>query len=159
MAQHHKGPGQTTNFKASRAERTENPSNSALLISGFDDDTSLLLEEFSRLWEKSGLVAEVIDFYMNNQSRLLTENASRTDSHRHTACHNTGEWQQLVGTVLPYWVFWLTYILTAQAKLVEEDRPMSRAQVAALLNDRLFREIDNHRLFRAHRKRLWTLSR
>jgi hypothetical protein len=106
--------------------------------------------------EESGFVEEVIDFYINKERRLPTENASVADSHHHNERHNTGEWQQLVGTVLPYWLFWLTYILTAQAKLVDEDRPISRAQVAAVLNDRLFRETDNHGLFRAHRKRLWT---
>jgi hypothetical protein len=46
--------------------------------------------------------------------------------------------------------------MTAQAKLVEEDRPLSRAQLAASFNDRLFHQNRDDLLFRAHRKRFWT---
>ena len=40
--------------------------------------------------------------------------------------------------------------------LVEENRQMSRAQLATVLNDRLFRQTKDDLLFRAHKKRLWT---
>ena len=123
---------------------------------GFDDDTCLLQEEFCRLLDKSGFVEEVIDFYVNNERRLLTETTSGADSPLHSERQNTGDWEQLVRTRLPDWLFWLTYILTVQAKLVEGNRQMSRAQLATLLSDRLFRPTRDDLLFRAHRKRLWT---
>ena len=89
-------------------------------------------EDFCRVFEESGFVEEVINFYINKERRLLTENTSGTDW-RHSERHNTGEWEQLVRTHLPNWLFWLTYILTAQARLVDENRPMSRVQLARLL--------------------------
>jgi hypothetical protein len=122
----------------------------------FDDDTSFLQQEFCRLLQKSGFVEEVIDFYVDKERRLLTENASGTDSTHHSERLNTGEWEQLVRTRLPDWLFWLIYILIAQAKLVEEKREMSRAQLATVLNDSLFRQTKDDLLFRAHKKKLWT---
>jgi hypothetical protein len=122
----------------------------------FDDDACLLQEEFRSFLEKSGFVEEVIDFYINNERRLLTETASDNDSRYPGGRHNTGEWQQLVRTSLPAWLFWLTYIMTAQAKLVEEDRPLSRARLAALFSDRLFHQNRDDLLFKAHKKRFWT---
>ena len=158
MAAQRQDSGQPTNFTASRAEpdQTSRRNSNLLNLGVFDDDPRLLQEEFCRLLEKSGFVEEVIDFYISNERRLLTQTTSGADSHHHSQRHNTGEWEQLVKRRLPDWLFWLTYILTAQAKLVEENRQMSRAQLAALLNDRLFRQTSDDRLFRAHRRRLWT---
>jgi hypothetical protein len=82
--------------------------------------------------------------------------ASDTDSTHDSEPLNTGEWEHLVRTRLPDWLFWLTYILTAQARLAEEKREMSRAQLATVLNDRLFRQTKDDVLFRAHKKKLWT---
>jgi hypothetical protein len=114
----------------------------------FDDDTSLLKEEFFGLLEKSGFVEEVIDFYINKERR--------TDPPLHCERHNTGDWAQLVRTRLPDWLFWLIYILTAQAKLVEENGQISRGQLATVLHDRLFRQTKDDLLFSPHKKRLWT---
>src|SRR5438046_2719932 len=135
MAPQHQDSSQRTNFTASKAEPV------------FDDDTCLLQEEFRRFLEKSGFVEEVTDFYINKERRLLAENSSDTDSHHPSGRHNTGKWQQLVRTSLPAWLFWLTYIMRAQAKLVEEDRPLSRAQLAALFSDRLFHQNQDDLLF------------
>lgn len=158
MAPQHQESGPTTNLTASEVEADQTRrSNSDLLNLGvFDGDTSVLREEFCRLLEKSGFVEEVIDFYIDKERRLLTESASVADSHYHSERHNTGEWEQLVRTRLPNWLFWLTYILTAQARLVEENRQMSRVQLAELLKGRLFRQIRDDQLCGAHRKRLWT---
>jgi len=46
----------------------------------FEDDSCLLHEEFCRFLEASGFVEEVIDFYINKERQLLTENGSGTDS-------------------------------------------------------------------------------
>ena len=113
-------------------------------------------KSFAGCWRNRVFVEEVIDLFINNECRLLTDTTSDTDSHHPGGHHNTGEWQQLVRTSLPAWLFWLTYIMTAQAKLVEEDRPLSRAQLAALFSDRLFHQNRDDRLFKAHRKRFWT---
>ena len=158
MAPQQQDPAQTTNLTASEAEPAQTRQwNSNLFNLGiFDDDTCLLQEEFRRFLEKSGFVEEVIDFYIDKERRLRTENASDTDSTHDSEPLNTGEWEQLVRTRLPDWLFWLTYILTAQARLAEEKREMSRAQLATVLNDRLFRQTKDDLLFRAHRKRLWT---
>jgi hypothetical protein len=158
MAPQHQESGQPTNLTASEAEPAPTrQSNSNLLNLGvFDDNTCLLQEEFCRFLEKSGFVEEVIEFYINKERQLLTESASGTGSTHNSDRLNTGQCEQLVRTRLPDWLFWLIYILAAQARLVEENRQMSRAQLAAVLNDRLFRQTKDDLLFRAHRKRLWT---
>ena len=157
MALQHQESGQTTNLTASEAEPTPTrQSNYNLLNLGvFEDDTCLLQEEFRRFLEKSGFVEEVIDFYINTE-RQLTDNALATHSTHDSDRLNTGEWEQLVRTRLPDWLFWLTYILTAQARLAEEKREMSRARLATALNDGLFRQTKDDFLFRAKRKKLWT---
>jgi hypothetical protein len=103
MAPQHQDPGQTTNFTASQAEPHQTCQlKSSLVNLGFsDDDTCLLQEEFRRFLEKSGFVEEVIDLYINNERRLLTETTSDTDSRHPNWRHNTVEWQQLVRTRLP----------------------------------------------------------
>ena len=158
MAPQHQDPVQTTNLTASEGEpsQTRQRNSNLFNLGVFDDDTCLLQEEFRRFLEKSGFVEEVIHFYIDKERRLLTENASGADSTHDSAPLNTGEWEHLVRTRLPDWLFWLTYILTAQAMLAEEKREMSRAQLETVVNDRLFRQTKNDFLFRAHRKKLWT---
>jgi hypothetical protein len=148
----------TTNFKASPTEQAQTHG-SALTFTNSDDlsgDTSFLQNEFYRLLEESRFVARVIEIHINNERRSFTENKPGTDSHHHAEHHKGGEWQELVRTNLPYWLFWLTYILTAQAKLAAEDRPMSRRQLVQLLNDRLFRQAGNELGLKERRKRIWT---
>jgi hypothetical protein len=96
-----KTPEQTTNFTVSQAEPDQTrQANASLLMGVFDDDTCLLEEELRRFLVKSGFVEEVIDLYINNERRLLTETTSDTDSRHPSGRVNTGEWQQL-GTSLP----------------------------------------------------------
>jgi hypothetical protein len=123
-------------------------------LSVFDENICLLQEEFCSLLRKSGFVEDVIDFYIRKE-RHVTENAPVTDLQHHSERRNAREWKQIVRTRLPDWLFWLTYLMTAEAKLVEEDRPMSRAQLAALFSNRLFYQNRDDRLFRP-RKRFWT---
>lgn len=158
MAPQHQKSGRTTNLAASEAEpaQTRQWNSNLFNLDVFDDETCLLQEEFRRFLEKSGFVEDVIDFYIDKERRLLTENASGTDSTHDSEPLNTGEWEHLVRTRLPDWLIWLTYILTAQARLAEEKREMSRAQLEAVVNDRLFRQTKGDFLFRAHRKKLWT---
>lgn len=95
---------------------------------------------------------------MNNECRSFAENTSGTKSHPHHLDHNGNEWQELVRTNLPHWLFWLTYTLTAHAKLAAEGRPMSRAELAELLNDRLLRHAGKGLPFKAHQRIIWTPS-
>jgi hypothetical protein len=124
MALQHQDPAQTTNLTASEAEpaQTRRRNSNLFNLGVFDDDTCLLQDEFRSFLEKSGFVEEVIDFYIDKDRRLLTENPSGTDSSHHSEPLNTAEWEHLVRTRLPGWLFWLTYILTAQARLAEEKR-------------------------------------
>ena len=158
MAPQQQDPAETTNLTASEAEPTQTRQGNSNLFNLrlFDDDTSVLQEEFRSFLEKSGFVEEVIDFYIDKERRLLAEKASGPDPTHDSEPLNTGEWEHLVRTRLPDWLFWLTYILTAQARLAEEKREMSRAQLETVVNDRLFRQSRNDFLFRAHRKKLWT---
>ena len=158
MAPKHQESSETPSLTAFQAEpdQARQWNSDRLNLSVFDDHTHLLQEEFCRFLEKSGFVEGVIDFYINNERRLVTETTSYTDSYHPCGRRNTGEWQQLVRKSLSPWLFWLTYITTAQAKFVDEDRPMSRAQLAALFSDRLFHQNRDDLFFRAHRKRFWT---
>ena len=119
-------------------------------------NTDFWESEFSKLLEESRFVAGVIEIYKNDDSRSFAEITSGTNSPPPHLDHNGHEWQELVRTNLPHWLFWLTYILTAHAKLAAEDRPMSRAELAELLNDRLFRQAGNDLRFKAHRRIIWT---
>jgi hypothetical protein len=148
----------TTNFKASPAEpaQTHGSDPTFLNSADLDGDTGFLEDEFYRLLEESRFVAGVIEIHINNERRTFTENTPGTDSHHHAEHHRGREWQELVRTNLPYWLFWLTHILTVQAKLAAEDRAMSRRQLVQLLNDRLFRQAGNELGLKGRRKRIWT---
>ena len=63
MAAQRQDSGQPTNFTASRAEpdQTSRRNSNLLNLGVFDDDPHLLQEEFCRLLEKSGFVAEIIE--------------------------------------------------------------------------------------------------
>jgi hypothetical protein len=74
--------------------------------------------EFYKLLSESGFVARVIEI-----QRTPDDCDSST-------------WQNIVEQNLPYWLFCVTEILTTQAKLAGQDRPMSGAQLAELLKDR-----------------------
>ena len=95
MAAPRQDSGQPTNLAASRAEpdQTSRRNSNLLNLGVFDNDPRLLQEEFCRLLQKSGFVEEVIDFYVDKERRLLTENASGTDSTHHSERLNTGEWE------------------------------------------------------------------
>jgi len=112
MAAQRQDSGQPTNFTATRAEldQTSRRNSNLLNLGVFGDDPRLLQEEFCRLLEKSGFVEEVIDLYISNERRLLTQTTSGANSHHHSQRRNTGEWEQLVKRRLPDWLFWLTYI-------------------------------------------------
>ena len=111
MARHHQQSGQAAEREDSHRGPYETHHETAAVLNAlvFDDDTSLLREECHNLLEKSGFVEDVIDLYINYEHRLRAESASQNDS-RHRDPLNTGEWQQLVRTTLPRWMFWLVYI-------------------------------------------------
>jgi len=121
-------------------------------------DIAFIENEFHKLLRKSRFVARVIEIHLNNETRLSNQTTSSTDSHRDCRAEerNGAEWQGLIERNLPQWLFWVTTVLMMQAKMAAEDRPMSRAQLAELLNDRLFRQASNDLLFKTHRKRIWT---
>jgi hypothetical protein len=158
MAAQQQTRGQTTDFTASQRElgKTRTSNTGLLNLGVFDDETALLQEEFCRLLDKSGFVEEIIDFYIYKERQLLTGNGSVTDWPHYREYGTTGEWKELVRTRLPDWLFWLTYILTAQAKLVEENRQISRGKLADLIKSRLFLRNRDDRLCGARKKRFWT---
>ena len=82
-------------------------------------------------------VARVIGIHLKNQSRLVDVDSPNRPS---GSLESDDEWQTLVTSNLPNWLFWITDILMMQAKLVARGRPMSRTQLAALLQDRLLRQ-------------------
>jgi hypothetical protein len=111
------------------------------------------------LLNESRFVERVIEIHLSNESSLFTDHSSSTAPDRHDLKDRNGaEWQELVERNLPHWLFWLTHILTTQAKLAAEDRPMSRTQLLELLNDRLLRHAGNELRLKAHRKRIWTAA-
>jgi len=121
--------GLTTNVEALPAERAERRGSDPTLLNSADlnGDTDFLADEFYKLLEKSRFVAEVIEIHINNERRTFIGNTLGTDSYSHpTKQRSRVEWQEIVRTNLPHCLFWLTYTLTAQAKLAAEDRPMSR---------------------------------
>jgi hypothetical protein len=115
--------------------------------------------KFYELLNESRFVERVIEIHLSNEPSLFREHSSFTTSHgHHLEDSNGAEWQELVEQNLPHWLFWLTHILTTQAKLAAEDRPMSRTQLLELLNDRLFRHAGNELRLKSHRKKIWTAA-
>jgi hypothetical protein len=116
-------------------------------------------DKFYELLNESRFVERVIEIHLSNESSLFTDHSSSTAPREHHPKGSNGaDWRELVEQHLPHWLFWLTHILTTQAKLAAEDRPMSRARLLQLLNDRLFREAGDELRLKAHRKRIWTAA-
>jgi|GEM_PF-2348499 len=120
-----------------------------------NSDTEFVRNEFHKLLEESKFVTQVIDIHRRDQFRLITDGPC--ESHIDGASNgNSAEWQMLVAQNLPAWLFWVTDILTTQAKLIAQNRPMSRAQLRALMNDRLLRQTSSELRLKTGRSSLWT---
>jgi len=102
-------------------------------------DSEFIEDEFYKLLSESGFVARVIEI-----QRTPDDCDSPT-------------WQNIVEQNLPHWLFCVTEILTTQAKLAGQDRPMSGAQLAELLKDRLIRQVMDGLRLKPARKRIWTM--
>lgn len=99
------------------------------LKSGPDDgyDTQ---QEFYKLLHESNFVPRVIEIHLKNKARLIEVDLRASAP---ASSENHYEWQVLVIRILPDWLFWITDLLTTQAKLVATGRAMPRNQLAALL--------------------------
>jgi hypothetical protein len=117
----------TTKLNASPAEpaHTHASSSTPLNTDDLNHDADLQ-DEFFQLLEESRFVARVIEIHLNNETRLSTQTTSSTDSHRDCRAEerNGAEWQELIERNLPQWLFWVTTVLTMQAKMAAEDRPI-----------------------------------
>src|SRR5215831_2724356 len=135
-------PGLVTSFSTSdEVTNPTAPANSANCESHtLNGDADLIKTEFYRLLKESEFVARVIAIHRNNSKRTPVG------------------WQNIVEENLPAWLFCLTDILTTQAALAAEERPMSRGQLAAQINDRLLREATVELRLKPYRKRIWTAA-
>ena len=102
-------------------------------------DSEFIENEFYKLLCESGFVARVIEIQLTPDD-----------------CDSPA-WQNIVERNLPHWLFCVTEILTMQAKLAGQDRPMSRAQLAELLKERLIRQASDGLSLKPSRKRIWTM--
>lgn len=119
-------------------------------------DTEFARNEFYKLLEKSRFVAQVIAIQRRDQFRLHTDSDLCESPSDGISNRSEVEWQALVAQNLPDWLFWVTDILTTQAKLVAQNRPMSRVQLSALMNDRLLRQTSSELRLKSGRSSLWT---
>jgi hypothetical protein len=102
-------------------------------------DSEFIENEFYNLLSESGFVERVIEIQFDRDGS------------------DSLAWQNIVEQNLPYWLFCVTEILMTQAKLAGQGRPMSRAQLAELLKDRLIRQASDGLQLKPTRKRIWTM--
>jgi len=91
--------------------------------------------EFYKLLEKSRFVSSVIDIHIRDRTRL-DQYSEPSNSTGDILNIEDSQWQVFVEKYLADWLYSITDILLMQAKFVSRGRPMSRAELAALLHDR-----------------------
>lgn len=116
------------------------------------ENTQISQHEFYDLLEESRFVARAIDLHLKNGSQLLESDSHFTGS----ALEMDDDWKALVTKNLPDWLFWITDILMMQARLVAHDHPLSRSELAALLQHRFLQQASPDLRLNDSQKRVWT---
>lgn len=109
--------------------------------------------EFYELLKECKFVARVIDIHTRDQARLGTCGNSSRNNFLKT---DDTEWQTLVTDNLADWLFWITDILTVQARFVSSGRPLTRSQLAALLHDRFIGHPGRNLRLKDRRNEIWS---
>jgi hypothetical protein len=109
-----------------------------------EGSSGFIYDEFYELLEKSRFVSRVIDIHTRERAWreecIRTRYGSnesipeRTDSDWRRFVDDS-EWQAFVKDRLADWLYGITEILTMQAKFVARGDPMSRAELASLIQD------------------------
>src|SRR5260370_9796267 len=97
-------------------------------------NTGFTKDEFYKLLKKSRFVSRVIDIHIRDVTRFdkYREPSESTDEILNI---EDSQWQVFVEKHLADWRYSITDILLMQAKFISLGHPMSRAELAPLLND------------------------
>jgi hypothetical protein len=109
-----------------------------------EGSSGFIYDEFYALLEKSRFVSRVIDIHTREKAWREECIRNRYDSHELVPepadsewrrFVDDSEWQAFVKDRLADWLFGITEILTMQAKFVARGDPLSRAELASLIQD------------------------
>ena len=113
------------------------------------------MAEFYRLLSDSQFVAKVIEIYCSDRSTLERHREPGDSTATIVKIQVDSQWKSLVKKHLADWLFRITDILTTQAKFASRGYSMSRAELAALIDDAFLRDAREELELRDRRNEIW----